>query len=276
MTNNEFDEYIEHNISAVIEDYYWKLDEIIENNDKYNVKIPREILYNEYRDITLTDFNYGWHLKKNTDNSPNLSKYDFISEFIDGYALVIKKYKRGIIDINGNEIVPCIYERIYTFSNGLARVKKRCFYGFINKKGEEVIPCDTYCRASDFNGKAIIVGKIGAMGEPLFAYIDGTGKLLPITISRTLVIDYDSAIDLYFKKGKYTIISDTKRYLSVFQFENDYVFIYADTQEELLAKKIQLKKDYRKYLENKTEEQLSMIDDSTIDTLNTSYQKKLK
>ena len=59
-------------------------------------------------------------------------------------SAVYKDDKMGFVDINGKEIIPCIYAGSSTFNEGLASVCNynsiKGEYGFINKKGEEVIP----------------------------------------------------------------------------------------------------------------------------------------
>jgi len=74
------------------------------------------------------------------------AKYDWgydSGDFID----VIKDGLWGIIDKNGNEIIPCKYEQLlfdYTLddfaNNRLLALKKNGKYGKVNNKGEEVVP----------------------------------------------------------------------------------------------------------------------------------------
>ena len=77
----------------------------------------------------------------------------------------------GIIDIEGNIVVPCKYDEISDFSGGLARVQKNvlCYY-YINKKGEEVIPCE-FPDARDFSEGLAAVKKAG-----LWCYINKKGE----------------------------------------------------------------------------------------------------
>lgn len=50
--------------------------------------------------------------------------------------------KWGLIDENGVEIIPCKYDAISDFHNGLAVVTKNNLKGAINLQGEEVFPCE--------------------------------------------------------------------------------------------------------------------------------------
>lgn len=74
-------------------------------------------------------------------------KYDYISDFCNGLALVIKEttsgYKYGYINEKGKVIIPLIYNNAYNFDRyGLAIVNKDVPWGWgcINKKGKVVIP----------------------------------------------------------------------------------------------------------------------------------------
>jgi hypothetical protein len=71
-------------------------------------------------------------------------KYDFISEFYDGVAVVSlfvnNRMLSGIIDKSGKEIVPLSDIKFTTFSEGLIAFEKDKKVGFMNTKGEIVIP----------------------------------------------------------------------------------------------------------------------------------------
>jgi hypothetical protein len=60
----------------------------------------------------------------------------------------------GIVNKQGEIIVPLIYDHGYPFQEGLCRVSmvkdKRGYYGFVNKQGRLVIPC-IYENSSDFH-----------------------------------------------------------------------------------------------------------------------------
>lgn len=100
-----------------------------------------------------------------------------INNYFDEVAFCYneKLKKHGVIDKNGEEIIPFIFsssEIEYSlFSNGLARIKREGKYGFINKNNEVIIPFD-YDKASNFqNGyslvkiknKEVLINKSGAI-----------------------------------------------------------------------------------------------------------------
>lgn len=49
--------------------------------------------------------------------------------------------KKGAIDKNGHQVIPCIYDNINVFFNEYARVELNNMWGVINRDGEVLIPC---------------------------------------------------------------------------------------------------------------------------------------
>lgn len=60
-------------------------------------------------------------------------------DFQDEIAVVIKDGKYGYLSQSGKEIISCKFECALNFSEGLAAVKENNKWGFINKKGDYVI-----------------------------------------------------------------------------------------------------------------------------------------
>lgn len=65
--------------------------------------------------------------------------YDEGFEFSEGFAAVRKSGKAGFIDTHGKEVVPFIYEWCYAFSDGIASVCRQGKWGGINNKGDVII-----------------------------------------------------------------------------------------------------------------------------------------
>jgi hypothetical protein len=118
-------------------------------------------------------------------------KYDYIEGFSagirgfkDGFSVVIKNGKRGLIDKNGLEILPCIYDNyFYGFKYGLLKVEKNNKWGYVNTKGEEVIPIvyDVDGCSDFFNNIAVVKinGKYGCINtkgkiiiSPIYDHLD--------------------------------------------------------------------------------------------------------
>ena len=86
--------------------------------------------------------NNKWGIKNKETNKILVDcKYDFISGFLLGLALVKIKDDLGLIDETGKELVSPQYRSIsFYFMDDLLRVCKDFRYGFIDKTGQEVVP----------------------------------------------------------------------------------------------------------------------------------------
>jgi|JI6StandDraft_1071083.scaffolds.fasta_scaffold26327_4 hypothetical protein len=70
----------------------------------------------------------------------NLSEFDFINPFKEGFAIAIKNGKTCFIDQTGNILkTEEGYFKYYDFENGIAAVSRADGYRFINKSGREII-----------------------------------------------------------------------------------------------------------------------------------------
>lgn len=100
--------------------------------------------------------------------------------FVSFRVLADNKY--GLIDENGEEIVPCIYKAIGPFSEGMAvAVDNSGRYGYLRSDGKLFIPCQ-FERAYKFtnglgrvrfNGKYYYINKNGKLSKQGFDYIEG-------------------------------------------------------------------------------------------------------
>lgn len=102
-------------------------------------------------------------------------KYDGMILFND-FIWVRIDNRRGIVDRNGVEIAPCIYDDVGSefdkgFSNGMITVKRDGKWGFVNRNGQEVIPCK-YDRAHEFSSNGL--ARVQLEGKE--GLIDKTGK----------------------------------------------------------------------------------------------------
>lgn len=112
-------------------------------------------------------------------------KYDKLQEFSEGLALVCRDGLWGYIDKNGNEIIPCQFEKCTSFCNGMAQVavnvglwdnegvqRTKGSWGLIDKHGDYIIPPEhnwiSYCSedcvvCQDQNGDWFYLGLDGEM-----------------------------------------------------------------------------------------------------------------
>ncbi len=132
------------------------------------------------------------------------------------------KTRNGLIDINGNIVIPIKYEELYSyvgglvlkrrnkwmffestdgnlsplvsikcqeadgFYDGLSRVLRKGKFGYINKKGEEIIPCQYEYSRNFQEGKAVV------MNNNKWGFIDVRGEALVVNaIHQKGTVTYD-------------------------------------------------------------------------------------
>ncbi|PJZ67682.1 hypothetical protein CH371_06685 [Leptospira wolffii] len=147
--------------------------------------------------------------------------------FSEGYAVVKKDGKYGIIDTKGKFIVPTEYEMIRDFSDGMAAFSTEGEFGFLNTKGEAVI-LPQFKKVSDFHN-GVAIGEL----EGTKVLVNKKGEYIgPPGVS----IDYSLSYEYYrtVKNGKYGLIDSTGKEI----LRNEYDSIYtAQTGKYLRVKK---------------------------------------
>lgn len=68
------------------------------------------------------------------------AKYELVSDFYEGRAVVYQQEKCGVIDTNGTLIVPIIYEGIEILENAYMKVKIDCKFGILTPSGKAIVP----------------------------------------------------------------------------------------------------------------------------------------
>lgn len=175
----------------------------------------------------------------------NINKYDYVHPFKEGLAKVEFNKKCGFINLNHEEIVPCIYDEATPFTEGMARVELNDNYGYINQFGNEIIPCKYYYIGSfndyidkDGEGLARITiskdfGLIDRQGQE---YIFKKGKVLDLIEGSLYYCKYKG--DMLFKLGNF--IGDKKSLVemieSTYGYNNDVIncFLYISEIEDMI------------------------------------------
>lgn len=115
-----------------------------------------------------------------------------IDRFEIDHAVAKIDGKSGLLDVNGNEVVPCIYDRIvpigrfaddyHYVQEGMIQIQLNGKYGFVNTAGEQIVPCK-YDQVQNFSGGYAAVGiNTGAFSQPdnvpvcLWGMVDATGR----------------------------------------------------------------------------------------------------
>jgi len=68
-------------------------------------------------------------------------KYSQVIGFYEGCTTVMLNGKEGMVDITGKEVLPCEYETVSRVLDGYASVKKDGKWGSVDAKGNIVVPC---------------------------------------------------------------------------------------------------------------------------------------
>lgn len=146
------------------------------------------------------------HIKGNQVLAP---VYKRIFDFKDGYAKVMKDSTRfgenqyGIVDMNGQDVVRCMYDGIAEFSDDRVMALAGQKYGYLDKKGRVVIPFE-YDEGNSFRDRMAIVAKTRHFGV-----IDTHGKVI-------LPFEYDeikylgNSVFAVCRSGKWIILDKTK------------------------------------------------------------------
>jgi hypothetical protein len=148
--------------------------------------------------------------------------YDYALPFYNGYAVVIRAKKCGIINRLGEEVVPCNYGGITNFHEGLAIVNESDWkggkIGFSDTTGQIVIPCiyDRFLSISQH----VFIGRRGGYFTDMeyftfkdglaavrrdkkMGYIDKTGKeIIECKYDLTGYSDFSEGLTEVLYKGK--------------------------------------------------------------------------
>ncbi|MCL1866274.1 MAG: WG repeat-containing protein [Oscillospiraceae bacterium] len=115
-------------------------------------------------------------------------EYDFVYEFSDGIAGVMKNNKWGAINTKGEVVIPLEYDEMQKFFEGFAGVRKGVGgtgkAGIINTKGEIIVPIEYDYTVNFSYGYAVVIkdGKRGA--------VNTKGQLV-------IPLEYDRMTDFY-------------------------------------------------------------------------------
>lgn len=120
------------------------------------------------------------------------AQYLGMSGVHDGLVMVARKEKLGFMNLQGEPVVDCIYDKAGDFHNGLAWVMKDGKLGYINTADDEVIPLQWDERNSDFMpcGLAIVaqgdtLGLINRQGDIVlepgkYRIVYSEGSVVPV------------------------------------------------------------------------------------------------
>jgi hypothetical protein len=134
-------------------------DNIIKNSDPFNSSV--NVIETKFQPIPFLLKNSEWIFVDSITLKPITGvNYEALGLYHEGLAVAKKDGKYGYLDINGNIVIPFIYDIAFDFEDGIANVHVKYYDGYIDKTGREVIPIK-------FNGFRTAYGD----GELVLAFI---------------------------------------------------------------------------------------------------------
>lgn len=126
-------------------------------------------------------------------------KYERVELFKDGFALVVKGNKLGMVNEKGEEVVPCLYRDLHCISEGQLMAKnEKLLCGYIDSKNKTIIPFQ-YEYASDFYKGAACV----KMEKGDYYLIDKSGKKIKINSGwnarKNVFVPGDSELRVFYE-----------------------------------------------------------------------------
>ena len=118
--------------------------------------------------------------------------YDKVFSFTIGeikYIVVYKNGKEGLLDQDGNEVFPIIYDHISTFEEKYIKLIIGDYIGLATKEGKILFKPERYIDIDEFENDLAIV-KVFENGKRMYGFIDREGK-------EVIEATYDEAYRFY-------------------------------------------------------------------------------
>lgn len=160
-------------------------------------------------------------------------KYDNVSSFSEGFAVVEKDKKYGYVDQNGKEVVPPIYYSAGSFSDGVAVAysKDDCTWHIIDKTGNVKAQLKGY----DNVGYSFSNGFIQVEKDDKYGLADATGKeVIPPTYDR--IYGFNEGLARVEKDDKYGFVDSTGKevvplkYINAWDFCEGFAWVEEDNK----------------------------------------------
>lgn len=105
-------------------------------------------------------------------------KYEELGEFAERLAPVMRNGKWGYINVRGEEVIACQYDKASIFSEGKAAVSNGGEWAYINHAGEVVIPYFAAFQADPFSeGRAfVLISAFDGADRTEYKFIDPQGN----------------------------------------------------------------------------------------------------
>lgn len=151
----------------------------------------------------------------------NLYLYDEIEEYREGLARVRRNEKYGFINIEGDEVIPCMYEYLdCIFSNGYCKFREEDFWGVIDKGGTIIVSAKYFDIDYDEDIDAFHIYKDDYNVEGILDK-DGITTLIPCCWKR--ISWFNNGLAVACKNDEYVVIKQTGETVFKFSFEYEDV-----------------------------------------------------
>ncbi len=198
--------------------------EKLKNDSIAKVKEEKVAYYERMYEEDRRNDDEMWKLYKITG-----VKYDHAYKH-DGYMIVEKGSKQGIINSVGKIMVPLLYGKVYPFKEDLAEVELNSKHGAVDKNGIVVIPI-VYDIVYQFYGDLAIV----CVGEKHgFEYVQKYGAVnkngtVVIPIIYNKISGFEKGFSTVLLDGKWGLVSKIGKLVIPAKYEDlDYLGSFAD------------------------------------------------
>lgn len=147
-----------------------------------------------------------------------IEKYEFIGNFEHG-SIVVKSSKYGLLDYNGEELLPCKYDSISKLENDARIIKLGGKYGIINEQASFIAECkyDSVLSPSPQYAPVMLNKKWG------FQKSDGN-KIISFKYDE--ILNYNDSLFVAKYNGKYGIADYNDNAIVKFTYEMIYYKMY--------------------------------------------------
>lgn len=198
------------------DDYYGMVNRV----NKVVIPLKYEVLSKFSNGLALVADDKGYGFINELGNEVIPINLSYATEFKNGFAIVEVDKKKGIINTEGEFVVEAQYSWLELFGeNEVCRAKNDTAYGLLNKNGEEVTPF-VYDQIGEFNSGLALAkkgdkyGYIALSGEEkiAFQYDFSEGALL--------WGEFEDGYAKYSRKGKFGVVDTAGKELTPSIFED--------------------------------------------------------
>lgn len=100
--------------------------------------------------VVLTADNRQVFIDTQAREALEFTQYDVVTPFSEGFSVVQKQGKKGVINKSGKQIIPLDYQAIAPFKNGTAVVQQNNKWGVIGTQAQIIIPIE-YTKINVYN-----------------------------------------------------------------------------------------------------------------------------